>query len=485
MMPGAAFVVDCIELETAMEIGRVDNPVCCGSLRKIFQSMSDWLKRPVKVMALGCEYEDISHGLGIANVLCMHFQDCIDDMATCDFSQFDLILMEEATVNLIIQGWDERTTSFFKKISQSTSALIFQCPHQMVDLEKILVEYAFCHKFYDDIEPLFFCSNSLCFFSSTVYPFHTWLPSWPGRRGTRRYFFGKDIMCKKYCLNDESQADFNREEHQREVEILSKGLDGITLPALLEEGVSRDAAWLVRTIVPGETLEKLIQTGVRYDADRVIDGVLHELVKLGSIGYYHSDVKVGNVVVDFSGKVSLIDFGSILPASKEKQHSFRAFRLFVFFVRDLMTMNMFHPPRPILFAFFQIPCLHRKWLIQTGLDLKNKPDFKVYYEKFATRSEPWDMTFSDCVCFVKWMIWFEFRELWFSFRHLIKPVIRRTGLWLLARPQLAAYFYSILPQHPEWFDMIGKIISTGKVVSIHEQRIVQNLELIMRSNYKA
>ena len=31
------------------------------------------------------------------------------------------------------------------------------------------------------------------------------------------------------------------------------------------------------------------------------------------------------------------------------------------------------------------------------LDLKNEPDFKVYYEKFAARSEPWDMTFSDCV----------------------------------------------------------------------------------------
>jgi len=76
----------------------------------------------------------------------------------------------------------------------------------------------------------------------------------------------------------------------------------------------------------------------------------------------------------------------------------------------------------------------------------------------------------------------EVLELWFGFRHLIKRVIRRTGLWLLSRPHLAAYFYSILPQHHEWFEMIGKIISTGKVVSIHEQKIVQNLELIIKSN---
>lgn len=104
----------------------------------------------------------------------------------------------------------------------------------------------------------------------------------------------------------------------------------------------------------------------------------------------------------------------------------------------------------------------------------------MYYEKFATRSKPWDMTFSDCVCFVKWMIWLEVRELCFGFRHLIKLVIRRTGFWLLARPEFAACFYAMLPQHPEWFDLIGKIISADKTVSIHEQRIVQNLELIIK-----
>jgi len=345
-------VVDWIELETAMEIGRVDNPVCCDALRKTCQSLSGWLKRPVKIMALGWEDENISHRLENANVFFVHFQDCIDDMAACDFSQFDLILMGEDIVNLIIQCRDEHTTSFFKKMSQSTSALIFQCPHQMVDVEKIRVEYAFSHKLSDDIEPLFFCSNSLCFFSSTVYPFHTCLHSRPNRQGTRRYFFGKDIICKKYCLKDKSHAYFNREELQREVEILSKVLEGITLPALLEQGVSREAVWLVRTLVQGETLEKLIQTGVSYDADRVIDCVLHELVKLGSIGYYHSDVRVDNVVMDFSGKVSLIDFGSIKATSKEKNNSFYTFRTFVFFVRDAMTRSTPPPSGSILFAFF-------------------------------------------------------------------------------------------------------------------------------------
>ena len=140
-------MVDCIELETAMEIGRVDNPVCCDALSKTCQSISGWLKRPVKVMALGWEDEDISHRLENANVIFLHFQDCIDDMATCDFSQFDLILMGEDIVRFIVQCRDKQTTSFFKKISQSAPALIFQCPHKKVDVEKILVEYAFCHKF--------------------------------------------------------------------------------------------------------------------------------------------------------------------------------------------------------------------------------------------------------------------------------------------------------------------------------------------------
>ena len=130
------------------------------------------------------------------------------------------------------------------------------------------------------------------------------------------------------------------------------------------EGVSREAAWLVRTLVQGETLEKLIQTGVRYDADRVIDCVLRQLVKLETIGYSHFDVNIPNVVLDFSGKVSLIDFGSILPTSKEKKNSFLVFLSFVLFVRDVMTMNRSESSRSILLAFFQIPGQHRKWLIQ-------------------------------------------------------------------------------------------------------------------------
>jgi transcriptional regulator with GAF, ATPase, and Fis domain len=100
----------------------------------------------------------------------------------------------------------------------------------------------------------------------------------------------------------------------REAVALS-GLEGLGLPQVLDFGRLRDGRpFLVRELVPGESLEQLADAG--QPAPRLLDALVRAadvLTHVHRSGLLHGDVKPANVIVTPDGAVSLVDLGLAAP----------------------------------------------------------------------------------------------------------------------------------------------------------------------------
>jgi SAM-dependent methyltransferase len=166
--------------------------------------------------------------------------------------------------------------------------------------------------------PLYFVSDRFWFVGNDFRRFDEWrFQSHPrdmsSHQKSRRYFFANGVMLKQYSLANAERREFNREEFQNEAGFLASAPEEFAAPALIEAVVDREDCWLVREVLPGRILMEMMGEHVPYAPERVVDGLIRQLVALESRNLFHNDVRCWNLVVDQDSEPHLIDFGAISP----------------------------------------------------------------------------------------------------------------------------------------------------------------------------
>ncbi|WXA92674.1 sigma 54-interacting transcriptional regulator [Pendulispora brunnea] len=96
----------------------------------------------------------------------------------------------------------------------------------------------------------------------------------------------------------------------REAMALS-GLEGLGVPRVVAFGALPDSGrrYLVRELVPGESLEDALETRPARDLLLAVIGASQKLTMLHRAGLLHGDIKPANIIVDDAGKATLVDLG--------------------------------------------------------------------------------------------------------------------------------------------------------------------------------
>ncbi|MEM6672913.1 MAG: serine/threonine-protein kinase [Planctomycetota bacterium] len=144
-----------------------------------------------------------------------------------------------------------------------------------------------------------------------------------GRGGTgvvfraRQLDLGTDVAVKVIAPPPESRSAWSA-RFQREARALSE-LDHPGIVAIHGFGEDDDLAWIVMELVDGASLRELMDAGTLTpeEALAIAPELCAALEYAHELGIVHRDVKPGNVLVDASGRVKLVDFGIAKLAGDE------------------------------------------------------------------------------------------------------------------------------------------------------------------------
>ncbi|MGD0107768.1 MAG: class I SAM-dependent methyltransferase [Rhodopila sp.] len=234
---------------------------------------------------------------------------------------------------------------------------------QPQDPRQLLENFAFVHEvaqigthLSSVTRPLFVASNHYWVLDGQMGRFDTWKSeshslSQDASRGTRRYFFGEGRVVKHYRLDEDAHREGNIAEYVNEVAFLRAPPPGLQVPLLSNSNRDDHAAWLVREQLPGELLIDRMKAGKRYDAERILRDVLHQLVLLESANLYHNDVRTWNVLIGPDGCATLIDFGAISGDKNDCAWPRNLFLAFMIFTHEVLSGHVtpLDPLRPPAF----------------------------------------------------------------------------------------------------------------------------------------
>lgn len=289
---------------------------------------ADFLDRNVFV----CQALAADAGLSRATFECGRIEDII---ATLKDGAYDLVLGLSVFHHLVHEHRLPAVVEIISNIASKIDCGIYEVavreeplywgPSQPEHPAELLSPYAFLRVMswqpthLSGVErPLYFASRKYWFVGNDFRAFESWrFQSHPmdmsSHQKSRRYFFGKDVMLKQYSLANADRRDFNREEYQNEAGFLANAPKAMEAPALLEAVVDRDDCWIVREVTPGRILLEMMKEHVPYAPERVVDGLIRQLVALEEQNLFHNDVRCWNLLVDADSQAHLIDFGAISP----------------------------------------------------------------------------------------------------------------------------------------------------------------------------
>lgn len=357
----------------------------------VHDALTTALKRPLRVLDLGCAQGFFCHHLASrgARVHGIDFlQESIDVCKALAYErgdkvsifenrnvdeflpsiqkgEYDLVLGLSVFHHLIHENGIERVRELLFNLGRVTLACLFELalseeplywgPSQPTSASEQLDDFAFVHEIgrvgthLSPIRrPLFFASNSFWYLGGRAGRFVKWTSvsnevAGNFYEGTRRFFFGEGLLIKHFQLDHLRWGKHNNEELQRESEFLRSAPDDLVVPKIVEAGENSVEAWLIRECLPGDTLDrKMAMLSVDYDPHQVVRDVLLQLVRLEKYGFFHSDIRTWNVLIE-AGRAAIIDYGAITRTPSDVTWPHDVVLAFLIFVQEVSCGETFDP----------------------------------------------------------------------------------------------------------------------------------------------
>lgn len=183
-------------------------------------------------------------------------------------------------------------------------------------------------------------------------------------RGTRHYYRSGSRLLKLFRHDTLPELD-NRGELQRETDFLRHPPAGFIAPELHEHGEDARSAWLIRDWTPGRLLLDCLDEEPPPDPHAVLGAVLDQLALLESVGLYHSDLRVWNLLRCDDGRILLLDYGSISPTPGDRTWPEDPFLSLLILIHELLAGEPIRHPeplRPAAISPWRLPQPYRDWI---------------------------------------------------------------------------------------------------------------------------
>lgn len=349
----------------------------------IYTSLASAVKRPLRVLDLGCAQGYFSlklsdRGARVVGIdflkpnidLCLALaRERKDDsvifsharaeefIETIDDCQFDLVLGLSVFHHIAYHHGFERVKSLINTLRQRTNAGVFELalPEEaqlwsssLKSPSDILADYAFAFRVglfpthLSSIRPVYFASDKFWYLGGNIakFDYSTSIsnPAEPdAHEGTRKFYFSRDLMLKLY-RRENTRSAINEKEWAQEVRFLKSGYPTLTGVRLHEFGGNTDALWIVRDLIQGVPLHQLDrESSDAYDPRLVVTSLLRQLASLEDVELYHSDLRTWNVLICGPDAGTLIDFGAISGRSEDISWPYNLFVSFLILVRNIIA----------------------------------------------------------------------------------------------------------------------------------------------------
>ncbi|GAB6968603.1 hypothetical protein JCM25156A_26410 [Komagataeibacter kakiaceti JCM 25156] len=363
--------------------------------------MSAYLKRPLKVLDVGCAQGFFSLNLAKhgATVTGIDFQEeninlCKElartsgldvNFVRTDAKEFleqeklgyDLILGFSIFHHVINRDGIDVVRKILEKLARDGASLLLEMAlkteplawarAQPADQRQFLSGIGFVHEMKTHAthlskisRPTFFCSDKFVLLNEFFDAFD-WMKS---GNGIRTFSCGNNIVQISH-----SSAKIGYQKLEMEIRALQK-MDASNEKdkcGITDFNIDGDERWIVRDKINGESLNDLIRQGKSYDPYKVVMDILDLLEGFESQGLYHNDVRIWNVIIDGKGKAKLIDFSSLTQDSKDCVWPHDLFLSFMIFIVEVhkrsvpagvacrnVTISPFDLPEPFRSAFSMI-----------------------------------------------------------------------------------------------------------------------------------
>jgi predicted Ser/Thr protein kinase len=308
------------------------------------------LKRPLRILDLKCAHGYFNFNFVTAGDEIFSLDELSENIS------FDFVFGFGMFNQLLEQGV-EAIHEWMRELSQRASTCLIEMPKKINDPYYLLNPFTYTEKIcLKNYSPLYFCSDRYWYGDGFMRKFDSWTDvshdaPWMNSRAfthhsTRRYYFTKDEMLKRYLFRGEA-AKNNKEEISTEINFLLNNCAKIKkLPQVLNFKMDESEAWLIRKKVPGITLTAAIKQNIYYDPKTIITTVLEQCVQLESHGLYHTDLRPWNIILLENGEASMIDYGSIRPVKcdirSRKKHVYFSFLIFAYEIIHRKVIRIRH-----------------------------------------------------------------------------------------------------------------------------------------------
>ncbi|MGT2446635.1 methyltransferase domain-containing protein (plasmid) [Ensifer adhaerens] len=333
----------------------------------VYDSLSAHLKRPLRVLDIGCAQGFFSFTLaergavvtGIdmdqRNIdvceclkslypqLKINFRTQRAERAVMDLrdGQYDIVLGFSVFHHIIYENGLYYAIDMMTQIAQKTGVLVAELalsteplywakhlPSNERDLLKpfpFVVELARHVTHLSSIHrPVFVASGRYCVLGDYLQTFTRWSTksnqlAVDAFGGTRSYFSNDHAITKVYRFGN-AWDQVNRRDMERERENLRSLPETVTKTSLIASMDTTAESWTVIKRIAGTMLSDMIGSRMPFDQDTVLEDILRQLVFFEAKGLYHNDVRTWNVIVDHQGRASLIDLASLTEEKRIAVH---------------------------------------------------------------------------------------------------------------------------------------------------------------------
>lgn len=255
---------------------------------------------------------------------------------------FDLVIGMSVMHHLCEEKGAEWTRLLMKSLVNKVDAAIFEvalkteplpwAPQQADTPDWLYLDFPFVAAVAEfpthlsDIQrPIYFASHKFWLTNHAIESFEHWTLKaheleYSDAYRNRRYFENADKFLKLFQFQG-SHGTLNRAELEKEIEFLKRAdIAHLNFPKLLDFKIGKNEGWILREKVEGNLLSTCLLHNHSLNASKIMQDVLRQLADLESLGLYHEDLRVWNILIRPDGSALLLDYGSITSTNQDREY---------------------------------------------------------------------------------------------------------------------------------------------------------------------